>query len=1042
MLDGVGTAAQYAERAAHLGQPALALTDHGNMCGALHHIRACAGKDSKGAKIHEAILPIVGVEAYFKPDRGLKDKENKENWHMVLLARNMVGFRNLLRLTSEGYTSGFYHKPCVDWELLHKYGEGLYALTACFKGFYPSVLREGTDRNASNCLDRLASVFNGNLAVEIMPHDFDSQRELNIALINAANAKGIPYVATVDAHYPYQDWADTQDVVLMLATGQSLDKRSAKREAGEDVYQFDCDTLWLMSDVELEYTFAQYHPDISIEIVQRAIANTESIVSDNFGFYVIDRATKLPKTNAVEDSKVTIARWCQEGLERIGKPDEVEYMLRLQTEMKVLTDKGVLDYFVLVGDMVRWAKKQGIKVGAGRGSAAGCLVSYLIGITGIDPIAYGLMFERFLNPDRKGMPDIDIDFQDDRRDEVKGYLAEKWGEDHVSNIVSFSTFQPKAALQDVSRVLSVPYEETRKMLNAIDLKPTDDSSLEDIRLSNQEVDAFAQLHPEVWRHAARLEGQIRNVSQHAAGVVITPGPVQDYMPVMRAKDGAGTVTAWSDSANFPIISDYGFVKIDVLSTDGLTKQQHAMDMVFERTGERIDLDDLEVTRNPYAVEERVMKAFTMGLTLGVFQFGSRGITQLLRQIEPATALDISAANALYRPGPLSEGVHAQYARRKNGREPVDYWHESVEPILKESFGLLIYQEQVMAICHELGGLTLAESDDMRKAIGKLYRQGPAKVREYMSQHFEKFAAGCRAHGLKDPMIDDIWEKIVAFGGYGFNKSHSASYGVQAYQDMWIKVHYPMEFYAAMLSHLPANPQKALIVRKESVREARVAGIEILPPDVNESGRGFAVVGTAIRYGLGAVKYLGDSGVQEILEKRPFVSYDDFEERITKKKCNKRAKQALLSVGALDGFGMRTGWTRQEIVDAERENLGVSLTATRILNTKRKEILSVIYTPEEIENMNVGEGVLIAGEFVSIKRIRTRKGDPMAFAYIAFGTYSWETTIFTSTYEEYHDYLEEGAPIVVKCRIDNQHKLVADEFYTVEHMIEQLGQTDG
>lgn len=999
LLDGVGTAEQYAQKAAELGQSALALTDHGTLSGALHHIKAC--NDA-------GIMPIVGVEAYFKPNRHIKDADHKQAYHMTILAKDMQGWKNLIYLTSEAYATGFYYKPCIDWEVLSKYKDGLVVTSACIASYFNQhLLREDFDE-CKRFLQQILSLFPDSFYFELMPHDFGDQRVLNIELINWANEYGIPLLATGDVHYPYADWSDTQDVALMIGTGQSLEKRETKKLQGDEVYAIGVNTLYLMSEQEIRAEFSVNHPDIPADIVDTCIANTDRIV-DRMDFFAVDTSPKLPRIE--QDAGHIVDQWCLEGLERIGKTKDTEYTSRLERELGILRSKGVVDYFYIIGDLVRWAKEQGIYVGAGRGSAAGCLVSYLIRITSIDPIAHELLFERFLNPERKGLPDIDIDIQHDRRDEVKQYLADKWGQDKVADVITHQTFKPRSSIQNVARVLNIDYDYTMSVTNTIDKGDTD--PLESIARGNNAVKRFADAYPEAWKHATRLQGQIKAISKHASAVVVTDKSVDSYMPIMRAKDQS-ICTAWSDRAEYPIISDFGFLKIDLLGQEGISKQHHAMRLA----GVSIALDDLDICRDPNAYDDKVLEGFRKGLTLGVFQFNKRGITNLLRRISPTTFADLAAANALYRPGPLEGGIANDYGLIKRGDIAPIEWPAEVGSIMDETYGLMIYQEQIMKIVQALGGFSQGEADDFRKAIGKLYRLSGGEARKFMNQYKDRFFVQASDRGVDRPAAEDIWNKILAFGGYGFNKSHSVSYAVQSYFDMWIKINYPLAYYAALLSN---EPDKA----PEAMRESQLLDIQFLPPDINNSDRLFNVSNNGIRFGLSGIKHVGDVALDEIMTNRPYTSYEDFASKVVAKRCNKTVKASLVDAGAFDSMGERNALTDAQRGYQEKEVLGVALSSRGLDKALMGLVEERIWTEDEFEQASDGVTVTVGGEIINSRVIRTRKGDPMAFVDVAFGPNQYSCTMFPKIFEKYSDIIVNDELVLIKGQKDDRGAVIVN-----------------
>ncbi len=820
LLDGAGTPLQRAEQAKKIGQNEVSLTDHGNLIMAPAHIKAC---QDVGVK------PIVGVEAYFKPNRLLQDKDNRKAYHLILLAKNEAGWKNLIKITSEAHTSGFYHKPCLDWELLEKYGDNLICSSACISGYLPSLLQTDDDKLIHETIERHVQIFGDDYFFEIMPHDVPAQKVVNARLANLSLEYDIPLVATGDSHYPYQDWKPTQDVMLMIATGQTRKQREKKREEGEDVYEIDV-PLHMFSEDEMYELFRRNLDYLSLKTVEGAIEQSGKI-ADLIEDFDIDKKLKIPKAaKSADEARDIVTEWAIEGLKRIGKTDDEVYKERLRHELNTLEDMNVMQYFVLVGKIVRWARSQGIRISSGRGSASGSLVCYLIRITTIDPIAYDLLFERFLNPNRKGMPDIDIDFEDRRREEVIDYAKSEFGENHIANILTLGTFGAKSAIKDVSRVLDVPYQEVNIVTKTIpDAKDVGGAgnipSLVECRSMYQAIDDFAKKYPEVWEHATRIEGHIKGIGKHAGGIVVTDKPIVEYMPLIKGK--TSIVTGWSDTAKFAVISDYGFMKIDFLSLVGLSKQGETVDLIEERYGTHIDLDELPVASDPNAVEPEVMEIFQKGQTLGVFQFGgSKGITNFLKKVKPDRMEDLIAVNALYRPGGLEGGDAFKYGDLKHGKIPIQYWHESVIPYLEKTYGIMAYQEQMQQIVQVLGGFSPGESDDMRKATSKLYRMGKSEAKQFMGQYKEQWMKGCAENGLNEEESESIWDRMLAFGGYSFNRSHSASYSLAAYQDAWLKCHYPLEFYSPLLTREDE--------REPVIRESRASEVYVMPPNINRS----------------------------------------------------------------------------------------------------------------------------------------------------------------------------------------------------------------
>jgi DNA polymerase-3 subunit alpha len=1034
-LDGVGTAKQYADRAADLGQPALALTDHGTLSGALHHIVACR-------KV--GILPISGVEAYFRPNRLIAKKfKQREAYHLCLFAKNLKGWHNLLEIVSTAHGEiedggGFYQYPCVDMELLRKHREGLACSSACISSFLSGLIINGDSVAVRSYIDDMLSIFGEDFWIEIMPHDWDDQRTLNLELVNIAMERSIPLVATNDAHFPLKEWAETQRIAKMCGVNSSFKKAAEDAEKGKAEYLADLNpSLYLAHEEEMRLWFQNWHPDIPSTIVDEAIDNTHRFVQRTVPF-MLDRTDKLPRVSeSREESEKILRQWIDEGLERIFReypedhwdywPKQV-YLDRVESEWKILKSKGVIDYFVMVGDVVRWAKSEDIRVGLGRGSAAGCLISYLVGIVAIDPISWGLLFERFLNPSRKGLPDIDLDFDSERRAEVKAYIAHKYGQDHVADIITHARFQPKSVLQALGRVYDLPFMEMKTLTDTIEIRQdSEETKLEELLPINEKLQAFKEKYPQIWDHALRLEGTVQNAGKHAAGVIITPLPVAHYMALERGKKG-DLVTSWSDAADFPVVSDYGFVKLDALGIKGLTKHAYACKLIAKRHDQVIDLNSLGPLRNPYDVDDEVLEGFQKGYTIGVFQFGGRGITGLLKEISPDVSFDLAAANALYRPGPMKGGVTWDYAKRKHDPSLRTYWHPTVEPVLNETYGIIAYQEQVMEIAKQLGGFSGAQADDLRKAMGKLYRiKGGTAAKDFMRRFEEQWFAGTKERGIDKKTADEIWHKMLEFGHYGFNKSHSASYALQAYQDMFLKMKYPLEFYAAFLTYEEDDDKKLI-----AIREARSRGIKILPPNVNTSGTGWTVDDDALRVGLVSIKGVGDKGAAAIIKERAygdFESQEDFRERVAAKAVNANAMTALIESGAFDCFGARDGVEGKQIAAWEKERLNMSLTVAGGADKYAEVLRANIYTQDECQSYAAGTNVIIGGEITKVEKKQTKRGSPFANVTIVFELNEWRVKFWSEALAKYEHVLHVGNSVMVSGPTDEWngfHSVVAHE----------------
>lgn len=783
--DGAGTSFQFAERAAELGQAYLGQTDHGSINGALKHLKACE---------EQGIIPIQGIESYWRPDRRVRGKEwQYRRWHLILLAISLKGWHNLIKISSAAFSEeSFYQNPCVDWELLEEYQEGLVCTSACALGPVPYLLENGTDKSVDDFMGRALKIFGDRFYLEIMPHDWDRQRDLNLAQVSLANKWGCGYYATVDAHYVLPDWYSTQKILTLIGTNTTVAEAEAKNrerlERGDEIYELGHEGLHLMGGEEVRERFMKFHPNLGPQVVDRAIATTLD-VARMVKPYMMNRALKMPRMPAGIDPEKELIYWCREGMKKIGRDGDEIYEAQLEYELSIIRARNNFSYMWIVGDLVRWAKsdaalpptvedpdppnKKPIRLGAGRGSAAGSLVCYTAGITGVDPIAHKLKFERFMNPGRKGIPDIDLDFESvkiegyNRRPECKEYLVRKHGRGAVADVVSYSTYQPRAALKDVSRILGgVDYQRTEAVVKMID--PVHDQDLEEMRARMPALDSWATDFPEAWKHAVRIENKgnafVSRMSKHAGGVVILSGDVVDYIAIVRAaEDEPGYRTAWSETPQISICDDYGILKIDVLGLTGIARQSMALDSIYELTGKRIDLDLLPALADPYDVDPKVMKVFQDGHTLGINQFGGDNITTFLRQLHPENLIDLAAANALFRPGPIGGGAPWTYAKRKNGEEK---WEvpDVFKDLLGETYGVMPFQESVMGIFQVVLGYTAGQADDVRKEIDKLNRAHSQEGRRRLAGRKDEFVAEATRMFDKE-IADRLWADIVPFTGY-------------------------------------------------------------------------------------------------------------------------------------------------------------------------------------------------------------------------------------------------------------------------------------
>lgn len=934
-LDGAANRNQLTYEAVRKGQTFLGFTNHGRLGGALEHVDACRHPEKydnpvdpgKKRSKDERLIPVLGIEAYWRPDRNMDLSnvklygKNGHNWaqHLCLHARSLTGWRTLMRLSSKSWVKrerggGHFGKPCMDWEMIEDDHDDILISTACINSPIAHLILAGDERGARKwCVDAIDIVGEENFFFEIMPHDLDMQRSVNIGVINIANSLGRPFMTSGDVHAAYKEWKDTQHVVMMAATRQSVGSQQKRKEAGEEVYGEEIDTVFLSGEDELRDMYRDFHPDLSSDLIEQSFDSTEDFIR-RFKPIVFGHSPKMPKAGTTEFIAGKIRGWLKQGREKRHndwrndgvddnefKDRRLLYDQRIAYEWGVIAGKQQLDYFYLVGDLARWAqseqslpplpsdddrddvypehqgkgfKKTPIRMTC-RGSAAGCLISYDIKITNVDPIPHGMLFERFMNPDRVGMPDIDIDVESGRngRELLKEYIRRTQGADHVADIIAYQTFAPRAVIKAVADVFDISYKETKRATDSIG---ETERGVRKIAKDNPVLAKYLEKHEDkIGRHIDRLEDFILRDSRHAAGMLITPKPTNFYVPTQLGASDDAVVTAWADRADFPALTDYGFIKLDVLGVTALRKQQVAVDLIHEYYGVDFEPNDLPAQRDPYAVEQEVLDMFVQGLTAGVFQFAGRGITQLLRHIKPESIVDLTIANALYRPGPVKFAF--EYGDRKNGNIPVTYLHEAIEPVLKETLGVICFQEQIMEICKQVGNFTGGQADSMRKAISKLYRIPGDKAQEYMQEFYEPWMNGTHKNGLREEDANTIWQWVLPFGNYAFNRSHAGTYALMAHQDMHMKKYWPRAFYAALLTvEHKSKPVEQREFLKGVLREARVFDIDAVGPDINRSQPGWTIDQDKLLYGLVSIKGIGHGAATEIAsDKRPYSNIDEF-----------------------------------------------------------------------------------------------------------------------------------------------------------------------
>jgi len=888
MLDAMCRVTEMAQRAASLGMPAVALTDHGVISGGVKLVDACRAAGVK---------PILGCELYVargsRHDR--KGGPQGENYHhLVVLAMNEAGWRNLLLLVNRSHTEGFYYKPRVDLELLETHAEGLIALSACESGEVQRRLRQGVDK-AVRAAGRLASIFPGRFYIELQDHGLERNRKLIEGGLEVARRLNLPYVATADVHYLDPNDAEAHQVLINIQGGKRLGDPDARGMEG-DGYHF-------LTEQEMRERFRGCP-----EAVDRTLEVAERI---EFELELDTRwLPRFPVPDGYPDAQCYLEARAREGAEhKYGVPLPSEVQRRLDYELSVVGRKELGAYFLIVADFVDYARTNGIPVGPGRGSAAGSLVAYVLGITKVDPLEYAILFERFLNPDRVSLPDIDIDFCIRGRDAVIRYAAEKYGREHVAQIGTFDRMASRSVLRDVSRVLGIPYERADRIAKLVPFGMPLAQALEqvpELKSASREDESARRL----FAVAHRLERLLRNASTHAAGVVITPEPLERFVPLLRLTDGE-----FVTQLDMHDLEALGLLKMDFLGLRNLTLLDDVRRMVTAREGTAPELEGIPLDDGP--TFQLIRKADTSG----VFQLESAGIRALVRRLEPSEFRDLIAILALYRPGPLESGMVEDYIERKHGRQPPTPPHPSVQTILEETHGLPIYQDQVMLMAQQVAGFTLAEADKLRKAMGK-------KKPQVMAQMEARFVRGCVENSIGEAEAKQLFGHIEKFAGYGFVKGHAAAYAFVTYWTAYFKAHYPTEFMAALLSSVLGNTDKLAAY----VGECRDMGIEVLPPDVNESQVDFTPVGERrIRFGLGAIKHVGRGAVEAILEaraERPFRDFFDFGRRIDPDRVSREVVECLIKAGAMDRFGA----SRRALLSLVEEGL-------RLAQVSRRERLS-------------------------------------------------------------------------------------------------------
>ena len=1065
LLDGSNKINEYVSRVKELGMKSAAITDHGVMFGCIDFYKA-----AKAA----GIKPILGCEVYVAPGSRFdkeKGKEEDRYYHLVLLAETQEGYQNLIKIVSYGFVDGFYYKPRVDMELLEQYHEGIIALSACLAGEVARNLARGFYEEGKEAALRYEKIFGkGNFFLELQDHGIPEQRQVNHELIRMSRETGIELVATNDVHYTYSSDAEAHDILLCVQTGKSLKDENRMRYEGGQYY--------VKSEEEMRRLFP-YAPE--------AIENTGKI-AERCNVEIEFGVTKLPRFDVPDGYTAWeyLNKLCFEGLDKRYTDNKEELRNRLNYELGVIKDMGYVDYFLIVWDFIRYAREQGIIVGPGRGSAAGSLVSYTLGITKLDPIKYDLLFERFLNPERVSMPDIDVDFCFERRQEVIDYVVEKYGKDQVVQIVTFGTMAARGVIKDVGRVMDVPYVQCDTIAKMIpqELNITIDKAMK----ANPELKKIYETDETVRKlidMSRRLEGLPRHTSMHAAGVVISQKPVMEYVPLSRGSDGS-LVTQFTMTT----LEELGLLKMDFLGLRTLTVIQNAEKLVWRDKGIELDMDKIDYE------DKKVYGMLGAGKTEGVFQLESTGMKNFMKELKPGNLEDIIAGLSLYRPGPMD--FIPQYIKGKNNPDEIHYDCPELEPILKATYGCIVYQEQVMQIVRSLGGYTLGRSDLVRRAMSKK----KASVMEKERQNFvygneEEGVPGCIHRGISEETANKIYDNMIDFARYAFNKSHAAAYAVVSYQTAFLKYYYPVEYMAALMTSVIHNPSKVA----EYILSSRKMQIEILPPDINFGESEFSADHGAIRYGLSAIKSLGAPMIRAIVEERKengkYQSLRDFIERMSGRELNKRAIENLIKAGALDQVaGNRrqklmvyaeivdavnqekknamTGqmslfdlisdeekeayeiqmpkveeYSKEELLSFEKEVLGVYISGHPLEEYEerwRKNITARtvdFQIDEELGTSKARDGeIAVIGGIITNKTVKyTRNNKVMAFLTIEDLVGTVEVVVFPNDYEKNVQKMEEDSKVFIRGKVqgdaDKASKLICEKIYSFDDVPKEL-----
>ena len=1045
LLDGACRIKELINKAKENNMPALALTDHGVMYGVIQFYKEA---------VAQGIKPIIGCEVYLAPnsrkDKSYGKKETPS--HLILLVKNKIGYQNLIQLVTKSFLEGFYYKPRIDKEILKEYSEGLIGLSACLQGEIPRLILQNSFTEAQKFALNYQEIFGeGNFYLELQNNTMPEQLKVNQELIELSKTLGIPLVATNDVHYINKEDSEAHDILLCIQTATNLDD--------PDRMKFSTNEFYFNTQEEMLQHFAD---------VPEALENTLKI-ADECNLEIEFRNAHLPDFNVPNNltDQDYLKQLCYEGALNKFKHVDAEVKERLDYELAVIEKMGFATYFLIVWDFVDFAKKHNIMVGPGRGSAAGSLIAYCLNITNINPLDYNLLFERFLNPERISMPDFDIDFSIEGRGEVIEYVSKKYGRDKVSQIITFGTMAARAVIRDVGRALGVPYSQVDKIAKMIPFEP------------NMTIEKALQMEPDLKNRmeneptvrkmieiSSKLEGLSRHASTHAAGVVLSREPLTDFVPLQLTSEGEISTQYIAED-----LEPLGLLKMDFLGLRTLSVIYNTLNIISKTKGETIDIDKVPLD------DPKVYELLAKGECCGIFQLESSGMVDLVKRMEAESIEDITALLALFRPGPLGSGMIDDFINRKKGKVEIKYLHPKLEPILRDTYGVIVYQEQVMQIASQLAGYSLGQADILRKAMGK-------KIKEVMKKQQKQFIEGSVKNGIDKKTAEEIYDLIAYFAGYGFNKSHSVSYAFLSYQTAYLKAHYPVEFMAALLTSIMQNTDKVV----KYIKECQNMGLKILPPDINESLIDFTVVDDkTIRFGLAAVKNVGRVAVENIIKEREeggsFSSLLDFCQRVDLRSMNRRVIESLIKCGAFDSLKTsraqllavldksiqiaqdqqrekRNGqaslfviknerlldnfqgfpdmstvqeFTRQELLTMEKETLGFYLTH-HPLDDYHDRLAEITNTDSaHLEDFSDKSHVILGGVVTNIKKKTTKNGNAMAYFSLEdlFGTV--EVVVFPKIFEECKEVLTNESIVIVEGRLDAMEvniKLLAEAIYSI------------